>query len=309
LNLVAQNHNAGSLAGTLLIESTKKPLEFVNVVVMNQSDSTLVTGAVTDNKGKFEIDHVPMGSYFIRYSLLGYEEKQSTNFKIDDTQKEIDFGKIYLKEASLSIGDVTVTSQRTIFTNSIDRKVYNVQQDILSKTGSASDLLQNIPSVQVDIDGNVSLRGSENVLILLNGKPSPLMGTNRAEVLQQMPANSIERIEVITNPSAKYKPDGTSGIINIVMKKDVGTGLNGTVSANAGNNKRYSANISLNYNPGTYNIYGSYSIRQDERNSFTTDRPDSIRFYPPFIWISQRRRQYVCPPTLAYCFARVGLSS
>ena len=116
---------------------------------------------------------------------------------------------------------MTVTSQRTTFINSIDRKVYNVQQDILSKTGSASDLLQNIPSVQVDIDGTVSLRGSENVLILLNGKTSPLMGKNRAEVLQQMPANSIERIEVITNPSAKYKPDGTSGIINIVLKKDV----------------------------------------------------------------------------------------
>ena len=272
INLVAQNHNAGSITGTVLIESTKKPLEFVNVVVLNQSDSTLVTGAVTDNKGKFEIDNVPIGTYFIRYSLLGYEEKQSINFKIDDKQQEIDFGKISLKETALNIDDVTVTSQRTIFVNSIDRKVYNVQQDILSKTGSASDLLQNIPSVQVDIDGTVSLRGSENVLILLNGKPSSLMGKNRAEVLQQMPASSIERIEVITNPSAKYKPDGTSGIINIVMKKDVGTGLNGTASANAGNQDRYNGSINLNYNPGKYNIFGSYSIRLDQRNSFTTDR-------------------------------------
>ena len=272
LNLVAQNHNAGSIIGTVLIESTKKPLEFVNVVVFYQSDSTLVTGAVTDSKGKFEIENIHVGTYFIKYNLVGYEEKQSANFKIDPEHPEIDFSKTYLKEAALSVGDVTVTSQRMTFVNSIDRKVYNVQQDILSKTGSASDLLQNIPSVQVDIDGTVSLRGSENVLILLNGKPSPLMGKNRAEVLQQMPANSIERIEVITNPSAKYKPDGTSGIINIVMKKDVGTGLNGTASANVGNHKRYNANISLNYNPGTYNIYGSYSIRQDERNSFTTDR-------------------------------------
>jgi outer membrane receptor protein involved in Fe transport len=272
LNLVAQNHVAGSITGTVLIESTKKPLEFVNVVVLNHLDSTLVTGAVTDNKGKFEIANVPVGTFFIRYSLLGYEEKQSVNFKIDNKQPEMDFGKIYLKETALSVGGVTVTSQRTTLINSIDRKVYNVQQDILSKTGSASDLLQNIPSVQVDIDGNVSLRGSENVLILLNGKPSPLMGTNRAEVLQQMPANSIERIEVITNPSAKYKPDGTSGIINIVLKKDVSTGLNGTISANAGNHDRYNANVSLNFNPGTYNIYGSYSFRQDERNSFTKDR-------------------------------------
>jgi outer membrane receptor protein involved in Fe transport len=272
VNLVAQNHSAGSITGTVLIESTKKPLEFVNVVVLNQSDSTLVTGAVTDNKGKFEIDNVPIGTYFIKYSLLGYEEKQSDDFSIDSKQPEMDFGKIYLKETALNVGDVTITSQRMTFVNSIDRKVYNVQQDILSKTGSASDLLQNIPSIQVDIDGTVSLRGSENVLILLNGKPSPLMGKNRAEVLQQMPASSIERIEVITNPSAKYKPDGTSGIINIVMKKDVGTGLNGTVSVNAGNHDRYNGSINLNYNPGKYNIFGSYSIRQDERNSFTTDR-------------------------------------
>jgi len=270
--LVAQNHSTGSILGTILIESTKKPLEFVNVVVLNQSDSTLVTGAVTDNKGKFEIDNVPIGTYFIKYSLLGFEEKQSLNFNIDNKQKEMDFGKINLKETALNVSGVTVTSQRTTLVNSIDRKVYNVQQDILSKTGSASDLLQNIPSVQVDIDGTVSLRGSENVLILLNGKPSPLMGKNRAEVLQQMPANSIERIEVITNPSAKYKPDGTSGIINIVMKKDVNTGLNGTTSANAGNHDRYNASVNLNYNPGPYNIFGTYSIRKDERNSFTTDR-------------------------------------
>jgi outer membrane receptor protein involved in Fe transport len=276
VNLVAQNHSSRSVVGTVLIESTKKPLEFVNVVVLNQSDSTLVTGAVTDDKGKFEIDNVPIGIYFIKYSLLGYEEKQSDDFSIEPKQSEMDFGKIYLKETALNVGDVTVTSQRMTFTNSIDRKVYNVQQDILSKTGSASELLQNIPSVQVDIDGTVSLRGSENVLILLNGKPSPLMGKSRAEVLQQMPASSIERIEVITNPSAKYKPDGTSGIINIVLKKDVGTGLNGTVSVNAGNHDRYNASVNLNYNPGRYNIFGSYSIRQDERNSFTTDRESII---------------------------------
>jgi outer membrane receptor protein involved in Fe transport len=271
-NLIAQNHNSGSITGTVLVESTKKPLEYVNVVVLNQSDSALVTGAITDNKGKYEIGNIPFGQYFIRYSLLGYEEQESAHIKIDGKQQEQNLGKIFLSEAAINVGAVTVTTQRMTLSNSIDRKVYNVQQDVLSKTGSASDLLQNIPSVQVDIDGTVSLRGSENVLILLNGKPSPLMGTNRAEVLQQMPANSIEKIEVITNPSAKFKPDGTSGIINIVMKKDVSTGWNGTVSANAGNHERYNANINLNYNPGTYNIFGSYSIRQDERNSFTTDR-------------------------------------
>jgi outer membrane receptor protein involved in Fe transport len=276
MNLIAQNHSSRSIVGTVLSESTKKPLEFVNVMVLNQSDSTLVTGAVTDNKGKYELINIPAGTHFIKYSMIGYAEKQIENVSMDSKQTEMDLGKIFLKEVTVNMTDVVITTQRTTLTNSIDRKVYNVQQDILSKTGSASELLQNIPSVQVDIDGTVSLRGSENVLILLNGKPSPLMGKSRAEVLQQMPASSIERIEVITNPSAKYKPDGTSGIINIVMKKDKGTGLNGTATLNAGNNDRYNASINLNYNPGTYNIFGSYSIRYDQRNSFTTDKESSL---------------------------------
>jgi len=167
-----------------------------------------------------------------------------------------------LPQANINLDEVTVTSNKIMLSNSIDRKTYNVQQDILSKTGSASDLLQNIPSVQVDIDGNVSLRGSENVLILINGKTSPLMGKTRAEVLQQMPASSIDRIEVITNPSAKYKPDGTAGIINIVLKKDSGSGLNGGITGNIGNQGRYNGNMNLNYNPGNINIFGKIQHSQ-----------------------------------------------
>jgi outer membrane receptor protein involved in Fe transport len=183
----------------------------------------------------------------------------------------LDLGKLYISESTTILGDISVTAQRSTFVNSIDRKTFNVGQDVMSKTGSVSELLQNVPSVQVDIDGNVSLRGSDNVMFLINGKPSSLMGTNRAAVLQQMPASSIEKIEIITNPSAKYKPDGTSGIINIVLKKDKSLGLNGQASVNAGNDNRYNANFSVNYNPGKLNVFGSYSIRQDERLRYTDD--------------------------------------
>ena len=130
---------------------------------------------------------------------------------------------------------------------------------------SASDVLKNIPAVEVDIDGNVSLRGSTEVMILINGRPSPLMGKTRAEVLQQFPANAIERIEIITNPSAKYKPDGTSGIINIVLKKNIKAGWNGSAIINAGNRSRCNGSLSLNYKPGKLNVFGSYGIRQDSR--------------------------------------------
>ncbi|OAM89276.1 hypothetical protein AW736_13550 [Termitidicoccus mucosus] len=158
-----------------------------------------------------------------------------------------------------------VQGKQESFDNAIDRKVYHVGKDLQSAAGSASDLLQNVPAVQVDIEGNVSLRGSSDVTILINGKSSTLMGRNRAAALEQMPADSIERIEVITNPSAKYRPDGTAGVINIVMKSKQKSGTAGSVSMNVGNNQRYNFSVSGNVHAGAFNYYGSASIRQDDR--------------------------------------------
>jgi outer membrane receptor protein involved in Fe transport len=270
LPLIAQGHTTGGITGTVLNESTKQPQEFVNVVVLKATDSTLVTGAVTDGKGKIQITNVPVGSYFLKFSLLGFEEKKSVTFNIDPDRKDFNAGTIFLKESSVNLGEVTVTAQKSLYNSAIDRKVYNVQQDVASKTGSVSDLLQNVPSVQVDVDGTVSLRGSPDVQVLINGKPSPLLGNNIADALQQIPASSVEKIEVITNPSAKFTPEGTAGIINIVLKKDANLGFNGSVTANAGNNSRYNFSTSDNYNTGNVNFFGSYSLRQDERNVVNT---------------------------------------
>jgi outer membrane receptor protein involved in Fe transport len=271
LVLTAQALAAGTITGSVLSGSTKKPIEMVNVVILNASTKAIVTGGVTNAQGTFSIADVPAGTYVAKASILGYTAQLSKQFTLDATHADMRLAVFTLAETEVDLSEVTITSTKTALNTAIDRKVYNVQQDVMSKSGTASDLLQNIPSVQVDIDGNVSLRGSADVMILINGKKSPLMGANRADVLQQMPANSIERIEVITNPSAKYKPDGTSGIINIVMKKDAGTGLNGTVIANTGTDSRYNGSASLNYNPGSYNIFGSVSYRQDTRTSLTTD--------------------------------------
>lgn len=269
--IFAQSQSIGSVFGKIVAESNNNPLEFVSVALISLLDSTVVGGDVTDSKGKFEIKNIPIGKYFLRYSFIGYKTLSSSNFKIDPQQTIVKLGTITLAESYISLKEVSVTSNKLTMTNAIDRKVYNVQQDIMSTTGSASDLLQNIPSVQVDIEGNISLRGSTNVMILINGKTSPLMGKTRADVLQQMPASSIEKIEVVTNPSAKYKPDGTSGIINIVMKKETSAGLNGNVCANVGNKSRYNGNTNINYNPGSFNVFGSLSLRQDDRNQFSTD--------------------------------------
>ena len=253
-----------SLIGVIVDKDSKTPVEFANIELLKTSDSSVITGTVTDVKGRFIIDQLKAGSYLLRYSFIGYEK---TIIPVTVTGKpRMNLGTIEILLQSKPISNVTVTATKSLLNTSIDRKSYDVTKDIMAQSGTASDVLKNIPSVEVDIEGNVSLRGSGDVMILINGRTSPLLGKlNKAEVLQQFPANTIERIEVITNPSARYKPDGTSGIINIVLKKSVKGGWNGSVTANGGNRERYNTNATLNYKPGKLNIFGNYGIRQDSR--------------------------------------------
>jgi outer membrane receptor protein involved in Fe transport len=270
INLSAQQ-GMGSVSGIIIEKITNTPLEFATVIIKSNKDSTLYQGTVTGKKGEFTFNKLAFGDYTIIYSFIGFDKIETPVFSLNANRSKLDLGKLYLSESTTILGDISVTAQRSTFINSIDRRTFNVGQDLMSKTGSVSELLQNVPSVQVDLEGNVSLRGSDNVMFLINGKPSTLMGTNRAAVLQQMPASSIEKIEIITNPSAKYKPDGTSGIINIVLKKDKSLGLNSQASINVGNDNRYNGNFSVNYNPGKLNVFASYSIRQDQRLRYTDD--------------------------------------
>jgi len=253
-----------SVQGYVVEKSTGNPLEFVSINIKNKKDS-IVANTVTDKNGLFVLKNFPEGEYKLNYSFIGYDKSDSIRFIISPKQKKIDFGRLYITEMNKTLGQVEVVGQRSTFVNSIDRKTFNVGQDLMSKSGSVSDLMKNIPSVQVDMDGVVSLRGSENVTILIDGKTSAMMKINRAAVLQQLSANNVEKIEIITNPSAKYKPDGTSGIINIVMKKDKSLGLNGNVTANVGNQQRGNFNGMINYNPGKLNLFASFGVRQDSR--------------------------------------------
>ncbi|MCX6832113.1 MAG: TonB-dependent receptor [candidate division Zixibacteria bacterium] len=270
-SLLAQSTNNGTLTGSITSKSTHQPIGNVSVVLLARADSSIVSGTMTDAKGKFTLTHIPSGDFYVVLSCIGYADIKSGAISIDPQHMTQNLGMFSMIEIILKMKGITVEGEKETFNNSIDRKVYNIDKDVMGQAGSTSELLQNSPSVSVDIDGNVSLRGSSNVLILINGQTSPLMGKTRADVLQQMPANSIERIEVITNPSAKYKPDGTSGIINLVLKKYTQAGFGGTVSANGGFNSRYNSNLSLNYNPGHFNIFGSYGLRKDNRNRHSVD--------------------------------------
>ena len=270
ININAQNKN-GSVHGLVDDEGSGNPVPFVNVLLLKSTDSTIIKGVTTSKTGTFEITDIQDGNYLLKFSCIGFHDVIRTGIKIGAAGRKLNTGTTSLISSITDLDEVVITSKKETFNNSIDRKVYNVEKDIMSKSGSASDLLQNIPSVSVDIDGNVSLRGSQNCMIMINGKTSPLMDKSSATVLEELPSNSIERIEVITNPSAGFKPDGTSGIINIVLKKDVGTGFNSNVTLNVGNNSRYNGNISFNYNPGKFNVYGSYGYRHDYRARISTD--------------------------------------
>lgn len=252
-----------SISGRIIDATTSEPIEYATISVFKMPDSTLVTGASAGAKGLFNIDGLQPGSYSVVYSFIGYKQGVVSKVVLSRQNKNVNLGDLKLDVTASEIGAVTVTGEKGVMLNKIDRKVFTVDKTIAGQTGSITDVLQNIPSVAVDVDGNVSLRGSENVTILINGKPSTLSGSSRAAILQQLPANSVESIEVITNPSAKFESDGNSGIINIVMKKSFSQGFNGSVTANVGNQERANGNVSLSYNPGKYNVFFNYGIRKN----------------------------------------------
>ena len=237
VTLFAQNKN-GDIYGLVVDGGSNNPVPFVNVLLLKTTDSSVVNAVTTSKIGKFEFLNIADGDYLIKFSCIGFHELIKPGIKISKAGRKLNTGTTELTSSITDLDEVVVTSNKSTFNNTVDRKVYNVEKDIMSKSGTAGDLLQNIPSVSVDVDGNVSLRGSQNVMIMINGKTSSIMDKNSATVLDEMPANSIERIEVITNPSASFKPDGTSGIINIVLKKNTGTGINSNITFNLGNKNR-----------------------------------------------------------------------
>lgn len=251
----------GVVKGKVTDAGTGNAMEFVNVGVRKAGSTTPLTGTITDQTGRFQIGNLAKGSYVLVVSFIGYTSLEK-EFAITDQKSEVNFQSLALKEDSQMLSEVKVTGQRSQMKFEIDKKVFNVDQNISSTGGSASDVLSNIPSVEVDNDGEVSLRGSSSVTIWINGKASGLSADNRAQILEQLPAESIEKIEVITNPSAKYSPEGTSGIINIVLKQDRKAGYYGSLQAGIDTRGGWNASGNINYNTGKMDAYASLGYRR-----------------------------------------------
>ena len=251
----------GSVKGHVLDKKSDESLEFVNVAVYQQGDTTkILKGAITDEGGNFRIGGLANGRYVLVLSYIGYKNLRR-NFTISSQHREEHFASLYMAEDSRMLKEVTVTGQRASVKLEVDRKTFDVSQDIANAGGAASDVLENIPSVEVDQDGNVSLRGNSSVEVWINGKASGLTSDNRAEILKQLPAESIERIEVIDNPSAKFSAEGSAGIINIVLKRDRKAGYYGSVQVGGNSEGGANTNFNINYSSGIIDAYANVGLR------------------------------------------------
>ncbi|MCB0478257.1 MAG: TonB-dependent receptor family protein [Crocinitomicaceae bacterium] len=260
------------IKGKVINKKDSKAIEYATIRIYNVADSSMVTGGVTDSTGHFKIDLENKGDFYALINFLGFKEKSIGNINFEQS-KVVDLGTIELALDEEMLEEVVVESAYNNVEYHLDKKVVNVDNQITAQGGSAVEVLENLPSVKVDIDGNVSLRGSTGFLVLINGKPSVLDPT---DALRQIPASSIQRIELITNPSSKYVPDGVGGIINIILKKNRANGFSGNLNGNVGSFGTYGADALFNYkkNKITFTFGGDYN--QNKGITDVEDRRETI---------------------------------
>src|SRR5690606_38370763 len=235
----------GTVYAVVIDEMSNEPIGFASAALLTQATKSYVAGMQTVGDGKIVFSDVEPGVYTIRVSYVGYDNYVKEHITVE-AGKRVDLGELPLKASGEVLAEVVVEGTPPAMELGIDRKIFNVAQSTLSVGATATDLLANVPSLQVDMAGTVSLRGSSSVRILINGRESALAGSDVSQFLQALPADAVERIEVVTNPSSKYDAEGQSGIINIVLKKNTYLGFNGSVNASGGSYNNYMAGLNLN---------------------------------------------------------------
>ncbi|WP_223033875.1 TonB-dependent receptor domain-containing protein [Hanstruepera marina] len=264
----------GSITGTVIDATLNQPLPYVTVILKSEAGET-INGTITDNEGKFYIQKIPGGKYSVTIQFIGYKTIDQS-ISIDQDHKDIDLGTLTLEEEATGLDEVTIVAEVSTIQQKVDRKVVNVGKDLTTAGATASDIMNNIPSVSVDQQtGNISLRGNENVRVMVDGT---LSNVPIAQLLRQIPSTSIKQIELITNPSAKYNPEGMSGIINIILYKNTNIGFNGNVNFGLTKeiNARFNSSIDMNYRNGKINLFGNYGNNVGSNNSYgNIYRPDN----------------------------------
>ena len=258
----------GIVRGTIIDSVTSKPIEYASVSLVDLEHNELVTGGLTDKNGLLNITEIPLGKYVAVIEFIGYEKKEINPiilFPGEGGGIRHDFGTVKLNVSAVNMREVEVLGDESVFIQTIDKKIFNVGRDLSSSGGTGSDVLRKIPSVDVDIDGVVSIAGDANVTILVDGKRSGRTGSGRRGEVENIPASMIEKVEIITNPSAKYDPDGVGGIINIVLKRGALDGFNGNISAMQGQYRQQNINGNVNYRTDKLNLFTSANFRTGDR--------------------------------------------
>ncbi len=268
-----QQSTQGVVKGRIVEQRSGQPVEFANIIVYSLQDSSIVSGGISDKNGYFEVNRVGFGKFYVKVQFIGFGEHTIPEITVSRQNLIVNLGTIEMELSAEMLDEVQVDAYVERVEYRLDRRVVNVSRDISAAGGTAVDALQNVPGVQTDIDDNVSLRGTESFLVLIDGRPSPIGGS---EALQQIPAESIESIEIITNPSARYDPEGVGGIINVIMKKDRRDGYNAQVSANYGSFNSFGGDLLVNIRKDRVNFFigGNYNeninrgVGSEVRNSY-----------------------------------------
>lgn len=245
----------GRITGTVVDSLSGQAVEFATLVLIQAADGKQLDGGITEADGSFKIIEVENGKYELNISFLGYENRLVTEVETTLEKPDLDLGTIYLLPTGVNLDEIVVTEEASLVENRIDKLVYNAEKDATTTGGDAADVLRNVPLLSVDLDGNVSLRGSSNIQILINGRPSTMFAANPADALKTIPANQIKTVEVITTPSAKYDGEGSSGIINIITKKRNAEGFTGSVNTSIGT-RQNNGGINLNWVRGRFGLNG-----------------------------------------------------
>ncbi|HEX7366358.1 MAG TPA: TonB-dependent receptor [Pelobium sp.] len=273
----AQNTITGKITATIIDSVTKKPVEYATVALAKSGQTKSTNGSLADGKGFFKIENVKAGKYRLTVSFIGYTAKVIDPIETTLSKPDLNLGEIFLSPSNKMLNEVTVTGQANLVENKIDKIVYNAEKDVAVAGGNSTDVLRKVPLLSVDYDGNLSLRGSSNVKVLINGKPSGTMAGNMADALKAIPADQIKSVEVITSPSAKYDAEGTSGIVNIITKKTNLEGISGSVNAGVGT-RQNSGNANLNIKKGRLTLSGNgggyYSWPQTSKLDFNKTSTD-----------------------------------
>ena len=286
----------GEIKGKVIDTETDEPLEYATVSLFHSQDSTLVTGVITDSNGLFSLKAKP-GKYYVVVQFMGYKDK-TLNVNIKDNKTVVSLGEILMNTDAALLDEVEIVAEKSTMSMTLDKRVFNVGKDVSSTAGNAIEVLDNIPSVNVDVDGNVSLRGDSGVQILVDGKVSGLAGTSTQDALRSLQADMIERIEVVTNPSVRYDAEGTAGIINIVLKKDKRKGFNASVDLRGGFPVQWGEKFfkedfpfqtgigaSLNYRFKKFNVFANYNFnyRDDISEGYSITEYYGDLIYDPIL--------------------------